>query len=399
MSAKEKIAKLEGLLARVKERAEAPRPNAGAVLTGARAQSSRPAALPAEVARAEAARAAAPAEAREPVLAREEHPSAERAPISTTPPPESVPAPETTASIPAAAATGWSEPPPETAVDPAFDASGRDGPEQDTDMDVEVSTEIVEVDIDIDEPSFVPAESGAQLVSEQAGEVEDTEELSDQLGLLATSVPSAAVEPSVAPPANELVVPAPSSSPRPISSGGDEAEGSDDEPTARHTPPPESGKQVAAPSVKPEPSRKTSIPPPSLEGHTLIGGWREPGASLPRDLRMPGVRVPPPPPPPPPPPEEASLATKTAPPPSVAPPVATHATGRPAPLAPPTAPPPSTASSAPRALPRSALPPPLSADVTSPVLPDAANVASIASTPPVFAPASFGDLLDATLAL
>jgi hypothetical protein len=157
-----------------------------------------------------------------------------------------------------------------------------------TDSEVEVSSEVVEVDIDIDEP--MPLESGAQPVAQQTMPPEDLlEEVEEQPMATQPSVrPSHAEDhheeevAHAAPPANEIEEPTPSSSRRPIA--GEEAsaeEAYEAESSPRHTPPPESGKQVAAPSAHP-PSRKPSAPPPSLEGHTLIGGWREPGLGTPQ---------------------------------------------------------------------------------------------------------------------
>jgi hypothetical protein len=172
-----------------------------------------------------------------------------------------------------------------------------EGYDVDTDSDVEVSSEVVEVDIDIDEP--MPLESGAQPVAQQTMPPDELlEEVDEQPMATEASVRPAAHEPRheesreeeiahAAPPANEIEEPTPSSSRRPIA--GEEAsveEAYAAESSPRHTPPPESGKQVAAsPSAHP-PSWKPSAPPPSLEGHTLIGGWREPG------LRPPSSRAP-----------------------------------------------------------------------------------------------------------
>jgi hypothetical protein len=199
----EKIRTLEGLLARIRERAGAPAP--------------------------------APAIA--------------AAPPAIAPPPPSVePTPPSS--------TSWADAvPPDVQVEVQEDID-----------DVVVSAgEVVEVDIDVDEP--MPAESGAHLVAESVMEARaDARALSEDVAADVS-----------APPANEVEEPAPSSSPRPI-----EAEPYAEPSVPRHTPPPESGKQVAAPSVKPEP-RKSSVPPPS-EGHTLLGGWREPGMALPAPI-------------------------------------------------------------------------------------------------------------------
>ena len=343
MSPTEKIAKLESLLARVKERAEAPR------ATGAVAFQPPPAHV------AESAHAVpepAPAVHQSPTAPPPSVEAVAAAHMSSVPPP-----PET--------ATGWTEPPPETSAEPVLETGEAD---IDADMEVEVSAEVVEVDIDIDEPGLLPAESGTQPVAEHATNGFHPAEVE-----LYAAANELMAEPSVPPPppeppaANEVLEPAPSSSPRPIAS--EKPEAYEEESAPRHTPPPESGKQVAAPSVKPEAVRITttpsSSPPPSLEGHTLIGGWREPGMALPRepgaDLpRAPAVRVPPPPPPPP---REVFGSAPPAP---------------PAPLAPPQR---------------------LVAEVTQPQLRADAPVATIEGAAPRFTPASFGDLLDATLSL
>jgi flagellar protein FliO/FliZ len=352
----EKIAKLEGLLLRVKERAEAPRPRGAAIP----AASAHVETAHAEVAHAEPVEAAASPTA---------PPPASRA--GTVPPTSGQPE----------VSTGWSEPPPVTAQDPVLETSETD---EDFDPDdVEVSAEVVEVDIDIDEPGLMPAESGAQLVAvdaksasvapaEPAAELEEVHddevpaeaaiEAPEELGIAAASAPPAA---------NEIVEPEPSSSPRPIASEQPEAYEAESAP--RHTPPPESGKQVAAPSVKPEApaaAGRSSLPPASLEGHTLIGGWREPGMAFPRDkpgAGAPAVRVPPaaapggavvaPPPPPPPPPAAPASPGLIAREPSV-----------------------------------------LEPQITKVEFPETA-VATFEGAAPTLAAATFGDLLDATLAL
>jgi len=222
----------------------------------------------------------------------------------------------------------------------------------DDDAELEVSVETVEVDIDIDEP--MPLESGAQPVAQQTMPPEDLEEELDERRLeTEPSIPAAArenVAHAAPPPANEIEEPAPSSSRRPIASE-EPTETYGDESAPRHTPPPESGKQVAGPSVHPtarEPSTHPSLAPASLEGHTLIGGWREPGLGP-----ATGVRVP-----------------------------------APAPSAPP-----------PAALAPQASATRLVADVTEPDLAATANVARFEGASPVATPTTLGELLDLTLAL
>lgn len=235
----------------------------------------------------------------------------------------------------------------------------------DDDAEVEVSSEVVEVDIDVDEP--IAAESGAQPVSHVTEPPAELEEVVDD-DVPVNTRPSGASEEIAAQPANELEEPAPSSSRRPI---GDEdaAAAYAEESSPRHTPPPESGKQVAvSPSAHP-PRKSTVPPPPSLEGHTLIGGWREPGlagagapgAGGPGGT---GVRVPPPP----------------------------HA-----PAGPPLVP--AAAGSSPQVSPAQASGTRLSPDVTRPELPQGAKVATIEGASQIAKPATMGDLLDLTLGL
>jgi hypothetical protein len=246
--------------------------------------------------------------------------------------------------------------------------------------DVEVSAEFVEVDIDVDMDEMAAMESGAQPVAEQASL--PAEELHEAYAHASEPPLTPAMEPAVhaPPPANEIQEPAPSSSPRPI------AEPLDEESAPRHTPPPESGKQVAASSSPPAP-RLSSMPPStpnpaSLEGHTLIGGWREPGIFDPKlgpgGLRtsgggVPGVRVPAPPVAPP------ALPV----PPSSRPPARHDAPSAEAPPAPP------AQGSAVR----------LSPEPTKAALPAGARVASFEGTVPTFKPKTFGELLDSTLDL
>jgi hypothetical protein len=219
------------------------------------------------------------------------------------------------------------------------------------DADVEVSSETVEVDIDIDEP--MPMESRAQPIAQLTTPPEELEEEVEE--------PPMALQPSGPPqrddvitqmaPANEIEEPAPSSSRRPIAAETAETYGEESAP--RHTPPPESGKQVAAPSVHPVAARgaEPSAPPPSLEGHTLIGGWREPGLGNAPQIAQGsiGVRVPAP--------AEAPVAA--------AQPSGTR----------------------------------LSPDVTRPELAANPNVARIEGPAPVAKPATMGELLDMTLSL
>jgi hypothetical protein len=251
--------------------------------------------------------------------------------------------------MPATADVSSSSPPPPTV-------------DYDIDADVEVSSEVVDIDIDVEEAEAL--ESGAQPVAHQTA---PPGELEDELEPLAAAPaePAAELEEVAAssPPANEIEEPTPSSSRRPIAGEEPVAEAYSEESAPRHTPPPESGKQVAAAPSNP-PSRAPSMPPPSLEGHTLIGGWREPGLG-PQIGPGPGapVRVPGP--------------------------------GRTGPTG--TEPPATVVQHAAPAAQRSGTQ--LSPDVTRPNLPARADVASFEGAAPVAKPKTLGELLDLTLGL
>ena len=334
MSALEQVSKLETLLARIHSRAAEPRTVAAPAPTFA-------APMPAPE----------PFVARAPSITPSSSPRPPRvASILPEPPPR-------VASIPPEAILAGqvqTTPPPSMGSEPPPTQAEMDDLDVDGDMDVEVSSETVEIDIDdpmLTDEGF-PRESGSLPVAAQA-RAPIEESLEEHIEDLVESIPPAE------PPANEVLEPAPSSSPRPIESY---------ETAPRHTPPPESGKQVAIGSVRPEP-RMSSTPPPS-EGHTLMGGWREPGMPLPRGEARPGVRVPPPPPPPPPP---AELISRPRPPPP------------------------------PAAIPSSATPSiaakPLTSEPTFPSFAAFAEVGVIESPASSFAPITFGDLLDASLSL
>ncbi|AKU94499.1 hypothetical protein AKJ09_01163 [Labilithrix luteola] len=239
--------------------------------------------------------------------------------------------------------------------------------------DVEVSAEVVEVDIDVEESgaAAVAMESGAQPVAAAAGpdELEEVEEPAARTSAPPPALGAPTEEVAHVAAANELEEPVPSSSRRPVASDAPEAEEAYEEESApRHTPPPESGKQVAAPSVSPAP-RNSSFPPESLGGHTLIGGWREPGLpggppAIGSPVRVPGPGA-----------------------------FAPQATGQ-SPVAPPQMGPPSTLGAMPGPKPAR-----LSPEVVRPELPAGGRVATVEGTAPAFKPANFGELLDATLAL
>ena len=298
MTPNEKIAKLEGLLARVKERAEGP----------------RGAASPAKPAQIAGAPAGAPAPAPRPAAAfqRPAAPPFAAAPPMAAPPAVAAPAP--VAAPPAIAAPPLVAAPPPVAppVEPAVMTHAY--PPDDSEIDVEVSAEVVEVEIDDDEPALTPAESGAQLVAEVATEAADAAlddapaaEVSasevtfsddDAEDITLTSATAPITEPQT--PANEVIEPSPSSSPRPITIAESHYE---EDGAPRHTPPPESGKQVATASVKPPDSERiASLAPDSSidseEGNTLIGGWREPGVPFAQPRAVPTAPAPAPVPPP-----------------------------------------------------------------------------------------------------
>ena len=332
MSANEKISRLQGLLERVQGRG--PQPRAARTNGGS-----------------------------SPVL---EHAAAASAP---TPAPTPTPTPAQAAYVapalaepdlemmPAVSDTSSSAPPPAT-ID--YDVE--------SDAEVEVSSEVIDIDIDMDEPMAL--ESGAQPVAQQTtppGEMveEDLEPLVAAPIEEAVAELEEVIEDVTQPaPANEIEEPTPSSSRRPIAGEEPAAEAYSEDSAPRHTPPPESGKQVAAAPSAP-PLRDASVPPPSLEGHTLIGGWREPGlgpqfgppgAGAP--VRVPGVGPVGP--------------TGTEPP-------AAFVQGQVAPAQP----------SGTR----------LSPDATRPNLPARANVASFQGVAPIARPKTLGELLDLTLDL
>lgn len=385
MTPKEKIGRLEDLLARVQRRATEPRAATAAQVspkatTGAMAAAP---ALPAnggapamsKHATQESMNAVARQPSPEPAQAQSATPATPRVsepPAFPTSPPDSAPAEDTFPSEPPLPSS--SAIPPMATLD-----AGSDG-----EVDVEVSTEVVDIDVDVDVDDMgMPLESGAQPVADHAS-------FGDDQGIGDTTMADAELpvlgpenevhsdhQPGVAKAlANEIEEPAPSSSPRPIAS--EKPEAFEEESAPRHTPPPESGKQVAAPSTPP--SRKTSAPPPSLEGHTLIGGWREPGLGGPI-IGAPagaghGVRVPAPP--------QQHPGS---------PPAPAAAIGAAMPPEPVTG---TRANAPPRHSDR-----PLSPDVTRADLGAAggAKVASFEGAAPAFKPSTFGELLDASLGL
>jgi hypothetical protein len=339
VSTKERLGRLQGLLERVQARAGAPRGN-GAAHHAAPAY----------------AQAAAAYVAPQPAY---EEPEPELQPVAAISVAPATPAMQ-----------AHTDAPPAEAAYASPEAAGE--VESYDDGDVEVSSETVEVDIDIDEAEGEggepePMESGAQPVAQQTMPPEDLDDDVEEQPMATqpsvrppvheTQEPEEVMQ-AAATPANEIEEPTPSSSRRPIAGEEPAAEAYEEESAPRHTPPPESGKQVAAPSAHP-PSRNPSMPPPSLEGHTLIGGWREPGLGGPQvGVGSPiGVRVPPPP----------GMGTE----------------------------PPATIATAPQASGTR-----LTADVTRPELAaSGVGVATFEGAPPVPRPTTLGELLDLTLGL
>jgi len=269
VTAKERIGKLEALLSRVRSRASEPRPVMAVqhVQNGGAAATATP--LPGDVASVRPAAASVAPVASVPPMA-SEPPKASVPPAGSVPPMASIPTaqaftPSVVSMSPPPDDAAWGEP---EAVEqqPSIPPSVDDG-----DVELEVS-EVVEVDIDVEEMEAL--ESGAQPVASPTAPPDELEEVYDD----DAQPPPETVHDEIAaaaPLANEIEEPAPSSSRRPIA--GEEAESAYNEEAPRHTPPPESGKQATAPSVQPAPRMSSVPPPPSLEGHTLIGGWREPG--------------------------------------------------------------------------------------------------------------------------
>lgn len=259
---------------------------------------------------------------------------------------------EEEALVSAAPETPMHAPEPIAAAAYPSEAPGADS----EDAEVEVSSEVVEVDIDIEEAEAI--ESGAQLVAQQTIPPDDLEEEEEQPATHVTvDVPEHEEEVAAAAMANEIQEPTPSSSRRPIAAEEAAAEAYDEGSGPRHTPPPESGRQIAAaPSNTPAP-RISSAAPPSLEGHTLIGGWREPGLGTPKTMPASGTGG-------------ARLPTLES------------TSDRPAAAA-------EAGASGTR----------LSPDVTEPKLGAATGVASFSGAPQAPAPTTLGELLDLSLAL
>jgi hypothetical protein len=358
---KEMVGRLQELLERVQMRG--PRARGEDLVQAASAQ-------PLEARSSDAALNAFPASPAPPVSEQAEQPSA-----SPTTPPSATYDERSEAMSEAPATPAMASAPPHA----------EEGYDVDTDSDAEVSSEVVEVDIDIDEP--MPLESGAQPVAQQTMPPDELlEEVDEEPMATEASVRPPPHEPShepreeevahAAPPANEVEEPTPSSSRRPIAAeeaSVEEAYAAESSP--RHTPPPESGKQVAAsPSAHP-PSWRPSAPPPSLEGHTLIGGWREPGLGTPQIS-----------------PSAAGMST------GARAPAPLPAAGMPA-ARPGGTEPPATVVQGAGDVAAQASGTRLTADVTRPELAASAAVASFTGVPAVAKPKTLGELLDLTLGL
>lgn len=222
--------------------------------------------------------------------------------------------------------------------------------------ELEVSSELIEVDIDLDdvETTATMAAAAPALELEVVDESEEEE------------------EPVRVPGANEVVEIAPSSSPRPI------GEGAEPFPVPRHTPPPESGKQIAS-NVPP------STPPSSLEGHTLIGGWQKSGVPSFGPPNMSGAA----------PPAAAAPA-------GLMTPKDAPRQDRPQPFRPEATTQPSSqlAPHVPKPRGGQALPPTvLGPELTRPAVAIQGPVATFEGSAPAVRPQTFGDVLDATLGL
>lgn len=382
MTSREKIGRLEELLSRVQRRAAEPRGMAVSQVSP-KATTGAMAATPMMTPQAAGnggAQGGVHVKPTQTSMPAQSAPQAHAAPQAQTPvaPPASEPPGNTFPTSPPASApseppakAGPSTIPPVTTVD-----SG-----DDSEVDVEVSTEVVDIDVDVDVDEMgTPLESGAQPVAEHSVFADDqgigeTTMADAQLPILGPENEVHSEAQPGATMANEIEEPAPTSSPRPIAS--EKPEAFEEESAPRHTPPPESGKQVAAAPSTP-PSRKTSSPPPSVEGHTLIGGWREPGLGGPI-IGAPGG----------PPPGGAGVR------------VPAPGQGAPPPAAKAEVPPPPQTGTRPSTPPARHSDRPLSPEITRAELgsASASNVASFEGTPPAFKPSTFGELLDASLGL
>ncbi len=119
------------------------------------------------------------------------------------------------------------------------------------DTDVEVSTEVVEVDVDEGDEQAIREDALAASAAHDEHQEQEEEER------------------------------APASSRRPVALSQEEEHDEYADNPPRHTPPPESGRQVAASAPSPAPplasERRPSAPP-----EPQVGGWREPGLEAPR---------------------------------------------------------------------------------------------------------------------
>lgn len=334
MSAQQ-VKKLEALLARVQERAAEPR------VAPAAASPAPVAAAPAVAAAAPVAAPAAPAVVVAPALVAVPPPRSS-APMVSEPEPSVIIEDDDAPPTPAGEDLVAAQAQPKTPEAPEVEITEDDG-------DAEVSTEMVEVDVDEDDllEDSAGAQSHTQMVA--AAPADDNDDDGGTLIQAGVRAPTVAPE-------GETLEEAPASSRRPAAKAADPFV---DEARPPQTPPPESGRQVAsvhpvaAPPVRE--SRVPTPPPPPLASFeadqdedeppshgTMVGGWREPGM-----------------------PPDSVLRTDV-------PPAAPVAAARPASIKP---------------------------ETTQPAVAATGAVAVATGQAPVFAPASFGDLLDATLGL
>jgi hypothetical protein len=270
MSAQQ-IKKLEALLARVQERAAEPRVSRVSSEAAPAVAAAPVAAPPVVVA---AAPVAAPAVAAAPALIAVPPPRSS-APIVNEPEPSVIIEDDDAPPTPAGEDLVAAHAQPKTPEAPEVEITEDDG-------DAEVSTEMVEVDVDEDDlmEDSAGAQSHTQMVA--AAPADDNDDDGGTLIQAGVRAPTVAPE-------GEITEEAPASSRRPAKA----ADPFVDEARPPQTPPPESGRQVASvhPAVAPavRESRVPTPPPPlaSFEAEedqdeppshgTMVGGWREPG--------------------------------------------------------------------------------------------------------------------------
>jgi len=337
----QQVKKLEALLARVQERAAEPRVSSVAA-PAAPVAAAPVVAAPVVAAAAPVAAPAAPAVVVAPALVAVPPPRSS-APMVSEPEPSVIIEDDDAPPTPAGEDLVAAHAQPKTPEAPEVEITEDDG-------DAEVSAEMVEVDVDEDDllEDGAGAQSHTQMVA--AAPADDNDNDDDGGTLIQAGVRAPTVAPE-----GETLEEAPASSRRPAKA----ADPFVDEARPPQTPPPESGRQVA--SVHPvaaAPVRESRVPTPppaplaSFEADqdedeppshgTMVGGWREPGM-----------------------PPDSVLRTDV-------PPAVPVAAARPASIKP---------------------------ETTQPAVAATGAVAVATGQAPTFAPASFGDLLDATLGL